>query len=52
MLGLSLVFLSLSQGLLGDSECMFQPDQITSLAQDRKGWKKLVVDDDDDDDLY
>ncbi len=31
------------QSLLGDSECMFQPDQITSLAQDRKGWKKPVV---------
>ena len=29
-------FLTYIQRLLGDSECMFQPDQITSLAQDRK----------------
>ncbi len=36
-------FLTYIQRLLGDSECMFQPDQITSLAQARKGWKKLVV---------
>ncbi len=31
------------QHLLRDSGCMFQPDQITSLAQDRKQWKSFVV---------
>ncbi len=31
------------QHLLGDSDGMLQPNKISSLAQDRSGWRNLVV---------
>ena len=36
-------FLTYVQRLLGDDEGILQPSQISTLAQDRRSWKKLVV---------
>ncbi len=37
------LYLKYVQDLLGDSEGMLQPNNISSLAQDRSGWRNLVV---------
>ena len=37
------LYLKYVQDLLGDSDGMLQPNNISSLAQDRSGWRNLVV---------
>ncbi len=37
------MFLKYVQDLLGDSGGMLQPNNFSSLAQDRSGWRNLVV---------
>ena len=51
-----MLYLQYIQHLLGDTEGLFQPNNIALLAQDRSSWRKLVSpalqpNDDDDDQI-
>lgn len=50
------LFLTYIQHLLGDTDDMIGQDKLSELAQDRCGWKKIVVvtalQPTDDDDFY
>ena len=37
------LFLTYNQHLLGDTGNMIGPDKLSQLAQDRCGWRKIVV---------